>query len=166
MATAGGEHPGVLETDSIPVRELTPDDIDAVVRIDAARSGRARPEYYARKLQEALRTTPRISLAAEHDGLLVGFLLGRLYYGEFGLPEPTAVIDSLGVHPEFSGRHVGSALMRQLVMNMRSLGIESLRTEVGWNEQALIAFLAKHGFKPAPRLCLERRLDDPLAPSA
>jgi hypothetical protein len=35
--------------------------------------------------------------------------LGRLYYGEFGLPEPVAIVDSIGVHPELKGRHVGRA---------------------------------------------------------
>jgi len=160
MSKADTKAPGELETDAVPVRELTPSDLDAVVRIDAMRSARSRREYYQRKMEEARASTPRISLAAEQDGHLVGFLLGRLYYGEFGLPEPTAVIDSIGVHPDFAGRHVGAALMHQLVMNMRSLGIESIRTEVEWDQQALVAFLAKQGFRPAPRLCLELRLDD------
>lgn len=153
------QEPGTLETDAVTVRELTPDDLDAVVKIDALRSGRARGEYYQRKLDEAQGSRPRISLAAELDGLMAGFLLGRLYYGEFGLPEPTAVVDSIGVHPELAGRHVGAALMRQLTMNMRSLGIESIRTEVEWDSE-LVPFMAKQGFKPSPRLCLELRLAD------
>lgn len=153
------QEPGVLETDAVSVRDLRPEDLDRVVRIDAQRSGRTRTEYYQRKFQEALKeSSPRISLAAEIDGMLVGFLIGRLYYGEFGLPEPTAVVDSLGVDPEFAGKHVGQALMRQLTGNMRSLGIVSIRTEVDWNAQDIIGFMARQGFQPAPRLCLELRL--------
>lgn len=151
--------PGVLETDAVLVRELRASDLEAVVRIDALRSGRARREYYQGKLEEARAARPRISLAAELDGRLVGFLLGRLYYGEFGLPEPTAVIDSLGVDPASSGKHVGRALMRQLRGNLRALSIESIRTEVEWDAHELLAFLARQGFRPAPRLCLELRLD-------
>ena len=153
--------PGVLETDAVLVRELRPADLDAVVRIDAQRAGRTRREYYQGKLEEARAARPRISLAAELDGRLVGYLLGRLYYGEFGLPEPTAVIDSLGVDPAFAGRHAGRALLRQLRQNLRALSIESIRTEVEWDAHELLAFLARQGFRPAPRLCLELRLDRP-----
>ncbi|MGE0708836.1 MAG: GNAT family N-acetyltransferase [Planctomycetota bacterium] len=153
--------PGVLETDAVLIRELRPEDLGRVVRIDAQQGGRPRSEYYQRKLEEALAATPRVSLAAELDGAVVGFLLGRLYYGEFGLPEPTAVIDSIGVDPAFEKRHVGAALMRQLVGNLRSLGIESIRTEVEWDARDLVAFLARQGFRPAPRLCLELRLAAP-----
>jgi ribosomal protein S18 acetylase RimI-like enzyme len=152
--------PGTLEIDAVSVRELRPSDLEAVVKIDATRSGRSRGEYYQHKFQEAREATPRISLAAEVDDHLVGFLLGRLYYGEFGLPEPTAVIDSIGVHPQYSGRKVGQALLAQLVGNMRSLGVESIRTEVEWKAHDLLRFLAKQGFNQAPRLCLELRLDD------
>jgi ribosomal protein S18 acetylase RimI-like enzyme len=152
-------NPGTLETSAVSVRELTDADLERVVRIDALRSGRTRSEYYQRKLEEARAITPRISLAAELDGIMVGFLIGRLYYGEFGLPEPAAVIDSLGVDPEFSKRHVGSALMSQLMRNMRSLGVESLRTEVEWDAHDLVAFLARTGFRPSSRLSLELRLN-------
>lgn len=152
--------PGVLATDAVLVRDLRPEDLDAVVRIDAQRSGRSRREYYQRKLEEARAARPRISLAAELDGHLVGFLLGRLYYGEFGLPEPTAMIDSLGVDPACAGKQVGRALMSQLRQNLRALSIESIRTEVEWDAHDLLAFLARQGFRPAPRLCLELRLLD------
>jgi ribosomal protein S18 acetylase RimI-like enzyme len=147
------------ESKAVVVRDLRPADIDRVVRIDELRSGHPRGEYYARKLDESREATPRISLAAELDGSLVGFMLGRLYYGEFGVPEPTAVIDSIGVHPDFGGKRVGQALMEQLIRNMRSLGVESVRTEVAWDAHDLVSFLAKSGFQPAPRLCLELSLD-------
>ena len=160
MHSSDSDAPGVLATDTVLVRDLRPGDLDRVVRIDEMRSGSTRTEYYQRKFEEARQATPRISLAAEVDGSLVGFMLGRLYYGEFGVPEPTAVIDSLGVHPHFGGRHVGQALMEQLIRNMKSLGVESVRTEVAWNAQALVSFLAKSGFRPAPRLCLELSLTD------
>lgn len=159
MTDAATHPPASLETEAVRVRDLRPSDLDAVVKIDALRSGRSRGEYFVHKLQEAQESTPRISLAAEVDGHLVGFLLGRLYYGEFGLPEPTAVIDSIGVHPEHGAQGVGQALFEQLQRNMRSLGVEYLRTEVEWKAHDLLRFLAKQGFEPAPRLCLELRLE-------
>lgn len=97
-----------------------------------------------------------ISLGAEVDGgTLVGALLGSLHYGEFGQPEPLAVLDTLLVDPDFAGQGVGRVMMEQLRRNLGALRIERVRTEVGWNEQALIGFLAHEGFAPAPRLVLE-----------
>lgn len=155
-----GDAPGVTATDAVLVRDLRPEDLARVVRIDAMRGGYSRSEYYQRKFEESRQATPRISLAAEVDGSVVGFMLGRLYYGEFGVPEPTAVIDSIGVHPSFGGQQVGRALMEQLTRNMTSLGVESIRTEVAWDAHGLMSFMAKSGFRPAPRLCLELSLGE------
>ena len=105
------------------------------------------------------------SLAAEIDGRLVGFVLATLYYGEYGLAEPSASIDAVGVLPEHRGRRVGRALMRQLLLNLAALHIQRVRTEVQWNDFDLLGFFESFGFQPSGRLCLERELD-PTAPSA
>jgi ribosomal protein S18 acetylase RimI-like enzyme len=151
--------PGTTGLEGIAVRELRPDDLDAIVRIDAGTSGRRRPEYYQRKLAEATRESGiRISLAAETEGLFAGFLLGRLYYGEFGMPEPVAIVDSIGVHPELKGRHVGRALFEQLETNLKAIGIETIQTQVEWNHFELLGFLRSIGFHPVPTLSLQKRL--------
>lgn len=97
----------------------------------------------------------RVSLGAEVDGTLVGAILGSVQSGEFGQVQPVAILDTILVDPAFARRHIGDTMLVHLVRNLRALRIESLRTEVGWNEQALIAFLAREGFAPAPRLVLE-----------
>jgi ribosomal protein S18 acetylase RimI-like enzyme len=151
--------PGTLDTDHVEVRTLTQDDLDWVVRIDQQHSGRSRREYYRVKLAEAKEDTGvRISLAAFVKGEPAGFMTGRLYYGEFGLPEPVAILDSLGVSPAFAGHRVGKALLHQLGTNLRALGIEKIETEVAWDHVGLIGFFQHAGFRPAPRLCLELEL--------
>ena len=153
--------PGLLPTDAIAVRALTAGDLQAIVKIDAVSMGRSRDEYYRAKVGEALEqgTGPRTSLVAEIDGHAVGFLLAKVYFGEFGQSEPVAVIDSVGVDPRFRGQHVGQALLRQLLVNLRALRIERIRTEVDWTQLDLLTFLQRNAFSPAPRFCLERRLD-------
>jgi ribosomal protein S18 acetylase RimI-like enzyme len=154
--------PGVTWTESIVVRALARRDLDAVVRIDSRHAGRTRREYYERKIAEATRESGIcVSLVGECDGCVAGFLLARLYYGEFGLPEPTAIVDSIGVDPGYHGRHVGAALMRQLKTNLRAIGIESVQTQVEWSHAALLGFLAAEGFRPIPTLTLEKRLTEP-----
>jgi len=151
--------PGVLDTDAVLVRELRSHDLDAIVRIDERIVGRSRRRFYELKVRDALVPgSLKISLVAEVDGAVSGFLLGSLYYGEFGLPEPSAVLDTIAVDPDRRGRRIGKALLLQLTMNLRALGIERVRTEVEWNQFDLMSFLARHGFAPAKRFCLERDL--------
>ena len=153
--------PGFLDTDAIPVRTLGLDDLDAITRIDRKIVGRSRREYLSRKLTTALRDSGVcISLAAEVDGHVAGFMMGSLYYGEFGLPEPVAILDTLAVDPDRRHRRIGSALLQQLVLNLRGLGIERVQTEVDWTQHDLLAFFSQAGFRPAPRFCLERRLGE------
>lgn len=144
------------EHDPVTIRNLRPKDLARVVEIDARNTGRRRSRYFEVKLAQALADTGiQVSLAAELDGSCVGFLLARVYYGEFGATEQSAVLDTIGVHPTCHGRGVGQALLRQLRQNLMGLGIPALRTEVSWQDQQLMAFFHREGFVPAARLCLD-----------
>lgn len=147
---------GTLEIEDVEVRDLRSADLDWVVRIDREHSGQTRTEYYRLKLGEARADTGvRISLAALVGGTPAGFMMGRLYYGEFGRPEPFAILDSIGVAREHAGRHVGRALLHRLAGNLRALRIERIETQVEWDQTDLIGFFRRAGFRPAARLCLE-----------
>jgi ribosomal protein S18 acetylase RimI-like enzyme len=144
------------------VRNLRPSDLEAVIALDEKNVGRRREDYFRVKLQQNLvETGIKVSLAAEMDGALVGFLLARVYYGEFGQTEPVAVLDTIDVHPSFRGRSVGAALLDQLRTNLFGLGVSCLRTEVGWDELQLIGFFQHEGFRPAARLCLDLDITSP-----
>ena len=142
------------------VRQLRPQDLEAVIALDAKTVGRRREEYFKLKLKQALSDTGiQMSLGAELDGIFAGFLLARVYYGEFGAPEPVAVLDTMGVHPDFRGRGVASDLIDQLRTNLLGLGIRTLQTEVSWQNPPLLAFFQHEGFQPAPRFCLDLDLE-------
>ncbi|HSK39805.1 MAG TPA: GNAT family N-acetyltransferase [Arenibaculum sp.] len=151
--------PGTTGFEHVLVRNLELSDLDTVVRIDARAGGRTRGAYYERKLAEAVRDSAiRISLAAEIDGIMAGFVIGRLYFGEFGMPEPAAIVDSIGVDPDFRGRKVGAALMAQLETNLKAVGIETIQTQVSWDQQDLLRFMHSEGFVPEPVLSLKKTL--------
>lgn len=142
--------------DQVLVRNLKAEDIGAITSIDAAAVGRRRDRFLALKMKQAFADTGiAVSLAAEVDGHVVGFLLARLYYGEFGVVEPAAVLDVVGVHPDYRGRHVAAALVDQLRTNLLGLGITTLQTEVQWGNPDLVTFFQHEGFTIAPRLCLD-----------
>jgi len=140
----------------VVVRNLRASDLEAVVALDAKNVGRRRDEYFRVKLEQNLAETGiKVSLAAEVEGSFTGFLLARVYYGEFGRTEPIAVLDTIDVHPDFRGHGIGAALLRQLRTNLFGLGVSHLQTEVSWDDQSLLGFFHHEGFRPAPRLCLD-----------
>jgi ribosomal protein S18 acetylase RimI-like enzyme len=154
------EEPEIMETDRTVVRLMNERDLEAVVKIDAAASGRRRPRYFELMLERAVKQAAlQVSLAAEVDGRVVGFAIVSLYYGEYGVTEPTASLDAIGVDPAYRGQHVGKALLRQLRLNLSALRATTLRTEVSWDNFGLLAFFKKEGFSPSRRLCLECALD-------
>jgi ribosomal protein S18 acetylase RimI-like enzyme len=159
--------PGVLDTDAVLVRTMRESDLDAAVRIDALATGRRRPAYFELMIQRAIKQASlQISLVAELDSHVVGFLIGSLYYGEFGVVEPAASLEAIGVDPRYRGHHVGKALIHQLRNNLGALQISTLRTEVDWSDTDLVAFFRSEGFSPAPRLCLETSIGPSYAGAA
>jgi predicted N-acetyltransferase YhbS len=150
-----------LARDRADVRSMTPADLDAIVRVDRGITGRDRREYIAARLAEAMDdTSVRVSLAARCDGALVGYLMARADLGDFGRSEPVAVIDTLGVDPEYARHGVGRALVSQLVANLGALRVERVETIVPLRDLALLAFLQALGFDAGERLSFLRRLPD------
>ncbi len=144
------------ETENIVIRRLRPADLGPVIDIDSRASGRRRTEYFKLKLKMAMNETGiEVSLAAELDGMFVGFLIARVYYGDFGVAEPAAILEVVGVHPDFRGRGIGHALIGQLATNLLGLGVGRISTEVNWSDPAMMTFMQREGFVPAERFCLD-----------
>jgi predicted N-acetyltransferase YhbS len=147
---------GPLARDKIPVRSMMEGDLRALVAIDRRITGNDRAAYFQRKLNEALTESDvRVSLVAELDGVPVGFIMARVDLGEFGRVETTAVIDTIGVDPDYRNRGVGRALTSQLLVNLGTLRVEKVQTEVNWQDHDLFAYLGRSGFLPSQRLCFD-----------
>jgi predicted N-acetyltransferase YhbS len=150
---------GPLARDKIPVRSLADGDLRALVAIDRRMTGRDRAAYFQRKLADALTESDvRVSLVAELDGVPIGFIMARVDLGEFGRVETTAVIDTLGVDPDYQNRGVGRALVSQLLSNLGTLRVETVRTEVDWQDRDLLGYLDRSGFLPSQQLCFDQPL--------
>ncbi|OGI69029.1 MAG: GNAT family N-acetyltransferase [Candidatus Muproteobacteria bacterium RBG_16_60_9] len=142
------------------MRVMREADLDVIVAIDEQVSGQNRREYYERKAAMLLNKRHAInsSLVAEIDGKVVGFMMGDVYFGEFGIPDTSATIDALGVDPALQNRGIASELLDQFVMNMKAAGVNKIYTLVNWDDFALEHFFASHKFVPSKRINLELAL--------
>ena len=151
---------GPLARDRIPVRSMQASDLRALIAVDRRIAGRQRTRYFESKLDEALHESDvRVSLVAELDGTPVGFIMARVDFGEFGHMEPAAIMDTIGVDPDYRGRGVGRALLSQLLVNLATLRVEKVRTELDWTDFELLGFLNRCGFHASPRLCFDRVIE-------
>jgi ribosomal protein S18 acetylase RimI-like enzyme len=148
-----------LARDTADVRSMAPSDLGDIVRIDHAITGRNRETYMQHKLNEAMVDSAiRVSLTARRDDVIVGFLMARADLGDFGRTEPVAVIDTIGVDPDYAHRGVGHALLSQLFINLGALCIERVETIVAPHDLALLAFLYDAGFAPSQRIPFRKTL--------
>jgi ribosomal protein S18 acetylase RimI-like enzyme len=129
-----------------PVDEL---DISAIVGIDEKISGQYRPEVWERRVGYYLRRDPEASVIAEADGRAVGFMLGEVRSGEFGIEEPTGWIEHLGVDPDARGKAIGRRLAEAIMDYFRRQGVQSVRTLVDEDMGELRSFFTALGFEPS-----------------
>jgi ribosomal protein S18 acetylase RimI-like enzyme len=147
-----------LARDRAEVRGLAPGDLQDIIAIDREITGRSRESYLTRLFEEALNDSAiRVSLVAR-QGMTVGFIMAKTDFGDFGRTEPTAVIDTIGVHPQFAGKGTGSAMLSQLFVNLHALRVERVETVVAPENFDLLGFFYKAGFSPSQRLSLVKRL--------
>ncbi|HYU36137.1 MAG TPA: GNAT family N-acetyltransferase [Thermoanaerobaculia bacterium] len=136
-------------TSDICIRPLDELDISAIVRIDEKILGTYRPEVWERRIGYYLRRDPETSVVAEADGRVVGFMLGEVRSGEFGLEEPTGWVEVLGVDPDCRGRAVGRLMADAILEHFRERGARSVRTLVDEQNTELTGFFGSLGFAPS-----------------
>ena len=150
-----------MATSQVEIRPLTKADFNAVVEIDAKVLNHARPDYYETKFAQALDEKDRLvlSLVAEVDEKVAGFVMCELFVGEYGIPATTATLDTIGIHPNSQGKGVGKQLMEEFIGHLRKAGVQKINTLVDWNDWQLIRFFSASGFAPAKTINLELNID-------
>ncbi|HEX7183515.1 MAG TPA: GNAT family N-acetyltransferase [Thermoanaerobaculia bacterium] len=136
-------------TPELRIRPLDELDISAIVAIDEKISGQYRPEVWERRIGYYLRRDPEASVVAEAGGRVVGFMLGEVRSGEFGLEEPTGWIEVLGVDPVYRGKSAGRRMAEAMLDHFRAQGAHTVRTLVDGDREELHGFFSSLGFEPA-----------------
>ena len=145
----------------IRIRLMKADDFDAVVGIDEKVLKASRREYYQLKFERLVHSKDYVptSLVAEaEDGTVVGFVMGELYIGEYGISQEKATLDSFGVDPDYQHKGIGEQLIDEFVGHLKKLGVQKVNTLVDWNDSKLIHFFSANHFIPSKTINLERSL--------
>ncbi len=155
----GGNDFEALARDRGEVRALAVGDLAGIAAIDREITGRNRDRYLSRLADEAMSDSAiRVSLVAVRQGVTVGFVMAKTDFGDFGRTEPTAVIDTIGVHPQFAGTGIGAALLSQLFVNLHALRVQRVETVIAQGNLNLLGFFYKAGFAPSGRLAFVKQL--------
>ena len=150
-----------MDESSINIRLMQADDFDAVVRIDEKVLKASRLEYYEMKFEKLFNSKdylPASLVAEEEDGTLVGFVMGELYMGEYGIFQETATLDTIGVDPNCQHKGTGKQLINEFMDHLRKVGVQKIYTLVDWNDSKLIHFFSTNQFGPSKTINLERSL--------
>ena len=141
------------------IRLMKADDFDAVVAIDQKVLDASRPEYYEMKFEKLFESRDYLptSLVAETEGgTVVGFVMGVLFMGEYGIFEEEATLDTIGVDPEFQHKSIGKLLINEFIEHLKTLGVRKINTLVDDNDTRLTRFFSTNQFYPSKSINLER----------
>ena len=120
-----------------------------------------RLEYYKLKFEKLFQSKdylPASLVAEEKDGKVVGFVMGEIYIGEYGISKEKATLDTIGVNPTYQHKGIGKLLIDEFMDHLRTLGVQKINTLVDWNDSKLIHFFSANQFSPSKTINLERSL--------
>jgi predicted N-acetyltransferase YhbS len=145
----------------VKIRLMELNDYDAIVQIDEKVNKIARPEYYKLKFEKLVESkdyVPTSLVAVDENGKVVGFIMGELFRGEYGISEDRATLDTIGVDPDFQNFGIGRQLIEEFLEHLKTLGVEKVNTLVKWNDSQLITFFSVNGFVPSKMINLVRNI--------
>lgn len=147
------------KTPDVRIRSLILDDLPKIKRIekkilfsrDQAHIEISYPDYIKEGSEEA-------TLGAEIDGELVGFLIGRTSYWEYGNSLKTGWIVAMGILPGYQGIGIGKILGNQIITYFKKEEVRRIKAIVDWDQSDLIAYFKALGFLKSTEFVLHKDL--------
>ena len=147
---------------TIKTRLMEAEDFEAVVRIDEKVLNVSRQDYFAEKFELLFKSNeflPTSFVALDESEAIVGFIIGVLYIGDFGISRGGATVDAVGVDPDYQRQGIGERLMEQFVFHLRQLDVKKVNTLVDKNDPRLMHYFEASQFSPSKTIVnLERSI--------
>lgn len=139
------------------IRDAKEADVSEIVRIQEAITRRKVSAEFGRKVRSYVRKKGGLSLVAEVEGQVAGYLIGDVKTWGFGVEE-SGWIEMVGVHPDHMGSGLGKKLGAALLKNFRAKGINRIYTSVRWDWGDMLAFFKSLDFEQSDFINLEKDL--------
>ena len=139
----------------ISLRPLSSSHVEGIVEIDHRILGKKRQSFWKKKVRAVESNSPPTGIVAELENKVIGFILGDISGGEFGVPTSVGWIETLGVDPKYQKRGVAKAMMKELIKNFKEAGVKNIYTLVNWGDWDLLQFFRRMGFTRGDMINLE-----------
>ncbi|HSD52874.1 MAG TPA: GNAT family N-acetyltransferase [Burkholderiales bacterium] len=144
----------------IAVRPVEVRDLDAVIALDAAVTGLAKPDYWYELFHRygTRGRQQRFFLVADAGGEIQGFVIGEVRDWEFGSP-PCGWVFGINVRPDARLGGIGARLLEAIVEAFRRAGVTKVRTLLARDNTLVLSFFRSQGMTAAPFIPLELDLE-------
>jgi len=119
-----------MDENTINIRLMKAEDFDAVVAIDEKVLKTSRVEYYETRFERLFKSRdflPTSLVAEDENSKVVGFVMGVLYMGEYGIHREGATLDTIGVDPDCQRMGIGKKLIDEFLDHLKSLGVSKIK---------------------------------------
>jgi GNAT superfamily N-acetyltransferase len=143
------------------VRAVRARDLDAIIALDEAVTGIAKPDYWHGVFDRyGARGRPGrfFLVAAAGDGGIDGFVIGEVRDWEFGSP-PCGWVFGINVRADARLAGVGTALLAAINEGFRRAGVTKVRTLLARDNSLVLSFFRSQGMMAAPFIPLELDLE-------
>jgi len=145
---------------SFAVRPVEVRDLDAIIALDAAVTGLAKPDYWYELFHRygTRGRQQRFFLVGDTAGEIQGFVIGEVRDWEFGSP-PCGWVFGLNVRPDARLGGIGARLLEAIVAAFRRAGVTKVRTLLARDDNLVLSFFRSQGMTAAPFIPLELDLE-------
>lgn len=137
------------------------EDFEAVLGIDEKILKVSRQAYYEMKFEKLFETKdylPASFVAEAENGKVVGYIMGELYMGQYGIFQERATLDTIGVDPNYQKMGIGKKLIDEFIQHLKKVGVKKVNALISWNDPQLMLFFNANQFTPSKTINLERSL--------
>jgi N-acetylglutamate synthase-like GNAT family acetyltransferase len=130
---------------SVTVREMAEEDLEGVLEIERKVRESYRAATYAPVPDSCIGGEIESSVVAEENGMIVGFVLGRIVRSAAELSN-VAWIELIGILPDYQRRGVGRRMVEAWSDRCARRGIKKVHIMINWRDWWMQAFFASLGF--------------------
>lgn len=125
--------------DNLLIRHVRTEDADDIGKIYESIVKKDQKIDFKRIIEEQLGNSGVMSIVAELQGLVVGYMISYELSGGFGI-DRSAWIAMVGIDPKFMGKGIGKKLAEEICEYYMKKGIDNVYTSVRWDSTDLLSF--------------------------